>query len=203
MKIRAAISRGRRRAVRDRRGRARRAAPRRGARRAARGRRLPQRPDDEGGLAARRSRRSCSATRAPASSRAVGADVTAVRPGDHVVLSYRSCGACAQCAAGHRPYCRDFRTLNGDRHAPGRLRRPCAATARRCTGPTSASRASRRTRWPTSPTSWWSARRSTSAWPRRWAAASRPARAPSSTCSRRRPTRRWSCSAPAASGCRR
>jgi aryl-alcohol dehydrogenase len=45
--------------------------------------------------------------------RAVGADVTAVRPGDHVVLSYRSCGACGECAAGHRPYCREFRTLNG------------------------------------------------------------------------------------------
>ena len=44
---------------------------------------------------------------------AVGADVTGVRPGDHVVLSYRSCGACRECAAGHRPYCRDFRTLNG------------------------------------------------------------------------------------------
>ena len=43
----------------------------------------------------------------------VGADVTGVRPGDHVVLSYRSCGACLQCAAGHRPYCRDFMTLNG------------------------------------------------------------------------------------------
>ena len=44
---------------------------------------------------------------------AVGADVTGVRPGDHVVLSYRSCGSCAQCATGHPPYCRDFRTLNG------------------------------------------------------------------------------------------
>ena len=43
----------------------------------------------------------------------VGADVTAVRPGDHVVLSYRSCGACPECAGGHQPYCRDFRTLNG------------------------------------------------------------------------------------------
>ena len=43
----------------------------------------------------------------------VGADVTAVRPGDHVVLSYRSCGACLECAGGNRPYCRDFRTLNG------------------------------------------------------------------------------------------
>jgi aryl-alcohol dehydrogenase len=43
---------------------------------------------------------------------AVGADVRAVRPGDHVVLSYRRCGACPQCAAGHPAYCHDFRTLN-------------------------------------------------------------------------------------------
>ena len=43
----------------------------------------------------------------------VGADVTGVRPGDQVVLSYRSCGSCPECAGGHRPYCRDFRTLNG------------------------------------------------------------------------------------------
>ena len=48
----------------------------------------------------------------------VGADVTAVRPGDHVVLSYRSCGACPECAGGHRPYCRDFRTLNGTGSRP-------------------------------------------------------------------------------------
>jgi aryl-alcohol dehydrogenase len=44
---------------------------------------------------------------------AVGAEVTTVRPGDHVVLSYRSCGACPECAVGSRPYCRDFRILNG------------------------------------------------------------------------------------------
>jgi aryl-alcohol dehydrogenase len=44
---------------------------------------------------------------------ATGADVTGIRPGDHVVLSYRSCGSCPECAAGHVPYCRDFRTLNG------------------------------------------------------------------------------------------
>ena len=79
---------------------------------------------------------------------------------------------------------------------------PCAATARGCTGRTSASRASRRTRSRMSRTWWWSARRSTSASPLRWAAACRPAPGPCSTCSRRRRTPRWSCSAPAASGCR-
>ncbi len=43
---------------------------------------------------------------------AVGQDVTAVGPGDRVLLSYRSCGKCRDCAAGHRTYCQDFRTLN-------------------------------------------------------------------------------------------
>ena len=43
---------------------------------------------------------------------AVGADVTRARPGDHVVLSYRSCGCCPECVVGHPTYCHDFRTLN-------------------------------------------------------------------------------------------
>ncbi|MGB8878394.1 MAG: NAD(P)-dependent alcohol dehydrogenase [Solirubrobacteraceae bacterium] len=43
---------------------------------------------------------------------AAGTDVTAVRPGQHVLLSYRSCRSCPTCKAGHPPYCRDFRTLN-------------------------------------------------------------------------------------------
>lgn len=44
---------------------------------------------------------------------AVGDDVSGVRAGDHVVLSYRSCGDCPECAASHQPYCRNFRSLNG------------------------------------------------------------------------------------------
>ncbi|MHB8695755.1 MAG: NAD(P)-dependent alcohol dehydrogenase [Solirubrobacteraceae bacterium] len=44
---------------------------------------------------------------------AVGADVTAARPGDRVLLSYNSCGSCPECARGQRPYCRDFRSRNG------------------------------------------------------------------------------------------
>jgi aryl-alcohol dehydrogenase len=48
----------------------------------------------------------------------VGADVSAVRPGDHVVLSYRSCGACPECAGEHQPYCRDFRMLNASGTRP-------------------------------------------------------------------------------------
>ncbi|HLJ04079.1 MAG TPA: NAD(P)-dependent alcohol dehydrogenase [Solirubrobacteraceae bacterium] len=44
---------------------------------------------------------------------AVGSDVTATRPGDNVVLSYNSCGACPECSRGYRPYCRNFRIHNG------------------------------------------------------------------------------------------
>ncbi|MGZ4251277.1 MAG: NAD(P)-dependent alcohol dehydrogenase [Solirubrobacteraceae bacterium] len=44
---------------------------------------------------------------------ATGASVTSTRPGDHVVLSYRSCGACTECAAGYPAYCCDFRAMNG------------------------------------------------------------------------------------------
>ena len=43
---------------------------------------------------------------------AVGPDVTGVRRGDRVLMSYRSCGACQECAAGHPTYCREFLTLN-------------------------------------------------------------------------------------------
>ncbi|RLK46713.1 alcohol dehydrogenase catalytic domain-containing protein [Microbacterium telephonicum] len=43
---------------------------------------------------------------------AVGAGVTALSPGDHVVLSFDSCGACASCAAGHPAYCARFAELN-------------------------------------------------------------------------------------------
>ena len=43
---------------------------------------------------------------------AVGAAVSRVRPGDRVLMSYRSCGACPECAAGHAPYCLAFAALN-------------------------------------------------------------------------------------------
>ena len=43
---------------------------------------------------------------------AAGEDVTGVRPGDHVLMSYRSCDSCPECAARHPMYCHDFRTLN-------------------------------------------------------------------------------------------
>ncbi|MQY29191.1 NAD(P)-dependent alcohol dehydrogenase [Nocardia aurantia] len=43
---------------------------------------------------------------------AVGAGVTTVRPGDHVVLSYESCGACARCHTGEPSYCHHFDVAN-------------------------------------------------------------------------------------------
>lgn len=42
----------------------------------------------------------------------VGSEVTHVVPGDHVVLSFASCGACEPCATGHRAYCQSFMPLN-------------------------------------------------------------------------------------------
>lgn len=35
----------------------------------------------------------------------VGARVSKVKPGDHVALSWNSCGACASCKSGNEPYC--------------------------------------------------------------------------------------------------
>jgi aryl-alcohol dehydrogenase len=43
---------------------------------------------------------------------AVGARVTGIEPGDHVLLSYRSCGECAQCRTGHPSYCSRGALLN-------------------------------------------------------------------------------------------
>ncbi|WP_373280939.1 NAD(P)-dependent alcohol dehydrogenase [Nocardia higoensis] len=42
----------------------------------------------------------------------VGAEVTTVRPGDHVVLTFRHCGACRNCAAGRPAYCLKADALN-------------------------------------------------------------------------------------------
>ncbi|MEA2312017.1 MAG: aryl-alcohol dehydrogenase [Solirubrobacteraceae bacterium] len=42
----------------------------------------------------------------------VGAAVAGIEPGDHVLLSYRSCRECASCRAGHVSYCERFRELN-------------------------------------------------------------------------------------------
>lgn len=42
----------------------------------------------------------------------VGPGVTSVSPGDHVVLSFRSCQACAACHAGNPAYCEQTLLLN-------------------------------------------------------------------------------------------
>ncbi|MFF4655722.1 NAD(P)-dependent alcohol dehydrogenase [Streptomyces sp. NPDC001381] len=43
---------------------------------------------------------------------AVGAEVTGVAPGDHVCLTFASCGTCEQCAMGHPAYCHTARARN-------------------------------------------------------------------------------------------
>ena len=42
----------------------------------------------------------------------VGADVTKVAPGDHVLLTFRSCGSCAKCLAKDPCYCTHLPALN-------------------------------------------------------------------------------------------
>jgi aryl-alcohol dehydrogenase len=43
---------------------------------------------------------------------AVGAGVTGISPGQHVVLTTASCGACKTCASGDPSYCMNFQALN-------------------------------------------------------------------------------------------
>jgi aryl-alcohol dehydrogenase len=45
----------------------------------------------------------------------VGAAVTGVAEGDHVLLTYASCGACPRCAAGLPGYCDEWVVRNGGR----------------------------------------------------------------------------------------
>ncbi|MFA7586080.1 MAG: NAD(P)-dependent alcohol dehydrogenase [Novosphingobium sp.] len=42
----------------------------------------------------------------------VGSDVRAVAPGDHVVLSFDSCGSCGNCQSGTPSYCDEFAVRN-------------------------------------------------------------------------------------------
>lgn len=42
----------------------------------------------------------------------VGENVTRVEPGDNVVLTFNSCGACANCASGNPTFCADFFARN-------------------------------------------------------------------------------------------
>ncbi|MET8824532.1 NAD(P)-dependent alcohol dehydrogenase [Streptomyces sp. NPDC004610] len=48
----------------------------------------------------------------------VGAQVTSVRPGDHVAMSFASCGTCALCRTGSPAYCRSFDAVNFSGHRP-------------------------------------------------------------------------------------
>lgn len=52
---------------------------------------------------------------------AVGPGVTSVVPGDHVLLSFTSCGGCRDCRDGHPAYCATWLPLNllGGRRADG------------------------------------------------------------------------------------
>ena len=52
---------------------------------------------------------------------AVGSAVTGIAPGDHVVLSFTSCGECRNCNGGHPAYCATWLPLNliGGRRADG------------------------------------------------------------------------------------
>lgn len=65
---------------------------------------------------------------------AIGSDVTKVAVGDHVVLSFDSCGACANCNAGQPAYCDTFivrnlfgRELDGSAAATDAAGEPVAA----------------------------------------------------------------------------
>src|SRR3954447_12991282 len=44
--------------------------------------------------------------------REVGAHVTKVQPGDHVALSFNSCGECGSCRADSPAYCHQFPVYN-------------------------------------------------------------------------------------------
>jgi aryl-alcohol dehydrogenase len=43
---------------------------------------------------------------------AVGSDVTTIAPGDHVVMTYMSCGLCDTCESGHPAHCEHMGPLN-------------------------------------------------------------------------------------------
>ena len=50
----------------------------------------------------------------------IGAQVSKVKPGDHVATSFISCGTCPKCKSGMPAWCSDFKRLNfGGRRADG------------------------------------------------------------------------------------
>jgi aryl-alcohol dehydrogenase len=42
----------------------------------------------------------------------VGPQVTRIKPGDHVLMTFNSCGLCSACLSGHPGYCHSFNELN-------------------------------------------------------------------------------------------
>ena len=53
--------------------------------------------------------------------RSVGSEVSYVKPGDAVILSFASCGSCWRCGVGREPYCERLFLLNflGEREGEG------------------------------------------------------------------------------------
>ncbi|MDT3446634.1 MULTISPECIES: NAD(P)-dependent alcohol dehydrogenase [unclassified Pseudofrankia] len=50
----------------------------------------------------------------------VGSGVTAAKPGDHVLISFASCGSCSTCLSGQPAYCHEFEARNfSGRNADG------------------------------------------------------------------------------------
>ena len=88
--------------------------------RARRLRRLPHRSLHRVGRRSRRAtRRRCSATRAPASSSAVGAGVTSVAPGDHVVTLFSpQCRECIHCLSPRTNLCLAIREQQNQGYLP-------------------------------------------------------------------------------------
>ena len=64
----------------------------------------------------------------------VGAAVTKVAPGDHVVLSYASCGVCANCQKGLYGYCTDLYARNFSGARPDGSSPCCTAHGGRLSG---------------------------------------------------------------------
>ena len=48
----------------------------------------------------------------------VGSGVAGIKAGDHVIVTYSSCGACALCERGLPGYCDDWVVLNGGKYGP-------------------------------------------------------------------------------------
>ena len=82
----------------------------------------------------------------------VGARATKVKPGDHVALSWNSCGTCPSCKSGNEAYCDNLFLHNFNGARPDGPR-PCEREIKSFLGPFFASPLSPISRWPTKGTS--------------------------------------------------